>query len=908
MIGRKGRQQRGAVTAAFEELRRRIGLAMGAARNARAEAEHELAKLELERAIVIEGGDRARQDPALAPRAGDPVSQEVWQRLDQVRAAFGQEWADGPERLRSLVAEHAPGPAGQPPGRWLGRVGTDHGVTAPGLWRIGCCADGEFAVAVPLLDESHLSITSAPGTRHAVDALVETLLMRVLSTFEPGAVRVHLWDVGQLTAVLPNFYALSRTSAVTVHDPTRLGDLLDEFSGHVRRIHADAMQGGHPSLRAMRQAKGARIEPWRIAVLYGNGEDLEPEQRRDLQRVASGALDAGISLVLVDVPTVLGGSVETIKLRDEHTATCGMTGADLVVDLDPPLPGAQVSAASGAIARALTAKQGGPRGFGDLVPAELGRERSVDELRTPVGFDEGDPVEVVIGDATPHALIGGPSGSGKTNFLYALLGGLAARYSPDELALYLLDFKEGVSFAGLAPGRKDESWLPHARLIGVNVNTDREFGLALLRFLADELRRRSAAAKDHEVTTLAELREADPGGRWPRIVAVIDEFQYLFAGRDSVTALATSLLEDIARRGRSQGIHLILASQDVAGIEAFWGKPAVFEQCTLRIAMPKARRVLAEANQAAVTAPRWHAVVNHDCGIAHGNRVAHVPDASSPGVFARLQRSLWQRYAAGHASPRLFDGAVAPVLTESAAYAGLGFETQPRALVGQAIAVDDVAFGVDLPPAPGRNLAVLGSSQRPAVSILDSAARSLARQFRQGEVEFIPCCLVEACVPAVARLAYQLQQEGHKAEVVAGDELGERLASVHAGLSEGGVRRVLLLYGVDAALPVLERKEPGRQSGLDVLRAVLKQGPGHGVHVLGWWRSVARLKDTLGFGGTEDIGALAALDVQGSDLGSFCAGQVVHWSPRPGRALFFDRTTHSSPEVMIPYALLEEES
>ena len=48
------------------------------------------------------------------------------------------------------------------------------------------------------------------------------------------------------------------------------------------------------------------------------------------------------------------------------------------------------------------------------------------------------------------------------------------------------------------------------RLVGINVNTDREFGLALLRFLAEELRRRADAAKRHEVTKLAELRAEDP--------------------------------------------------------------------------------------------------------------------------------------------------------------------------------------------------------------------------------------------------------------------------------------------------------------------------------------------------------------------------------------------------------------
>ena len=45
----------------------------------------------------------------------------------------------------------------------------------------------------------------------------------------------------------------------------------------------------------------------------------------------------------------------------------------------------------------------------------------------------------------------------------------------------------------------------------------------------------------------------------------------------------------------------------------------------------------------------------------------------------------------------------------------------------------------------------------------------------------------------------------------------------------------------------------------------------------------------------------AKLDVQGNELAPFAAGQVVHWSPRPGRALFFDRSTHGTPEVIIPF-------
>ena len=79
---------------------------------------------------------------------------------------------------------------------------------------------------------------------------------------------------------------------------------------------------------------------------------------------------------------------------------------------------------------------------------------------------------------------------------------------------------------------------------------------------------------------------------------MIDEFQYLFGERDAVTNQAVQLLEDLARRGRSQGIHLVLASQDVSGIQAFWMRPAIFEQFVVRIGLPRARRVLTENNDA----------------------------------------------------------------------------------------------------------------------------------------------------------------------------------------------------------------------------------------------------------------------------------------------------------------------
>ena len=120
------------------------------------------------------------------------------------------------------------------------------------------------------------------------------------------------------------------------------------------------------------------------------------------------------------------------------------------------------------------------------------------------------------------------------------------------------------------------------------------------------------------------------------------------------------LLEDVARRGRSQGIHLVLASQDMSGIQAFWGRPAIFEQFVLRIALPRARRVLVDTNDAALELPRWHAVVNHESGIRHGNEIVRVPDASTAGRSTRCSSDLTGSATPARRPPGVFDGSRSP--------------------------------------------------------------------------------------------------------------------------------------------------------------------------------------------------------------------------------------------------------
>jgi hypothetical protein len=404
------------------------------------------------------------------------------------------------------------------------------------------------------------------------------------------------------------------------------------------------------------------------------------------------------------------------------------------------------------------------------------------------------------------------------------------------------------------------------------------------------------------VSKLEELREKDPKGKWPRIVAVVDEFQYLFNEKDAITKRATALLEDVARRGRSQGIHLVLASQDVSGIDAFWGRQAIFEQFVLRIALPRARAVLDKANDAALALPRWHAVINHDSGFRYGNEIVRIPDASTPGPVGEVKQRAFDRFR-GDSSvkpPRLFDGSRAPLFKEFSDHFGSENDV-PHALVGQCMDVDGSPATARFPDSPGRNLAVLGPGVRDAPRVLSAAAASLAVCYgKDSRLSVLLATLVADTAGAVEWLEHRLSGIATLVDRAAlRDRIVGLAADVDARLQGGGRPRTLVvLYGADAVDTLLDR------GGTEALKKVLHFGPEVGVHVLGWWRSVQRLRSVLTVpAAADDIGCWVALDVQGGELNPLTPGLLVAWSPRPGRGLFYDRAQHARPVTVIVPAL-----
>jgi DNA segregation ATPase FtsK/SpoIIIE, S-DNA-T family len=201
------------------------------------------------------------------------------------------------------------------------------------------------------------------------------------------------------------------------------------------------------------------------------------------------------------------------------------------------------------------------------LPAPSGRQlaarwRPSGTTRAVIGIGPDGPYTVDLRLDGPHALIAGTTGAGKSEFLQTLICALAVANRPEQLSFVLIDYKGGAAF-------KECVRLPHT--VGMVSDLDGHLTQRALDSLGAEIRRRErllldSGTKDIDDYTSLLARSgtsAQPGlPVLPRLVLIIDEFAALVAELpDFVTGLV-----DIARRGRSLGIHLILATQRPAGV------------------------------------------------------------------------------------------------------------------------------------------------------------------------------------------------------------------------------------------------------------------------------------------------------------------------------------------------------
>lgn len=207
---------------------------------------------------------------------------------------------------------------------------------------------------------------------------------------------------------------------------------------------------------------------------------------------------------------------------------------------------------------------------------QIWKSSSKEIIETNIGDVGGKSLSVWFGkkdgNNCAHGMLAATTGAGKSNFYHALILGLATRYSPEELRMYLIDGKNGVEFEVYRS-------FPHAEV--VSLKSSSELTGSILTELVSEVVRRNDLFKKVGVNGFDEYRKND-SNKMPRILLLIDEYQVLFEGKDA--AKASDDLRTLTAQARSAGVHIILGSQRFS-VPNIQNKDAIFGNIQLRIAM-----------------------------------------------------------------------------------------------------------------------------------------------------------------------------------------------------------------------------------------------------------------------------------------------------------------------------------
>jgi hypothetical protein len=363
--------------------------------------------------------------------------------------------------------------------------------------------------------------------------------------------------------------------------------------------------------------------------------------------------------------------------------------------------------------------------FEDLMDLpNLFNDNTIERVAIPLGVKavNGEKVTLELGDNPPHALIGGTTGSGKSTFLHNMILSACCRFSPNELNIYLLDFKSGVEFSVYAVKK-----LPHARLVAVEA--DIEYGISVLQHLTDENAARYKMFKNAGVSGIGDYRRLYPNDKLPRLLLVVDEFQVLFSGSNNVTTKVHEYLSVLVKQGRGAGIHIVMATQTLAGLDfgalgtQFGGRVALM--CTEE----DSKKILGGLNndEASELVPGF-AILNTQAGSVSGNVKFAVPFArkmdenGGEGNILKTLSFITNKCSGEHYGfeTKIFNGIIMPKFPPTKDYTCNSL----RLLLGEELSYSSDKFYIYFKKKPYNNVLICGSDEFISHGLLISALMS----------------------------------------------------------------------------------------------------------------------------------------------------------------------------------------
>jgi hypothetical protein len=737
-------------------------------------------------------------------------------------------------------------------------------------------------VMLPFPRRSLLLLKAAGTGRAAAVDLMQSVMLRMLTAMPPSKVRFTILDPVGLGDNFSAFMHLadfdeqlvaSRIWTDSAHIEQRLADL----TKHMENVIQVYLRQEFHSIEEYNAFAGEMAEPYRVLVVANFPANFtEAAVHRIKSIVASGARCGVFVVMSVDTKAAAPRNLQlpdleseglTLQWADERFVWDHADFGPLALQFESPPPVEKFKEIVRTIG--LAAKDSGrvEVPFSCIIPDE--KEWWTSDSRAGIDVPLGRAGAMKLQDldlghgTSQHVLVSGKTGSGKSTLLHVLITNMALRYSPDEVELYLVDFKKGVEFKAYA-----RSMLPHARVIAIE--SEREFGLSVLQRLDNELRTRGDMLRKRGFQDIKGYRNAEPTARLPRILLIIDEFQELFVEDDRISQDAALLLDRLVRQGRAFGIHIMLGSQTLGG--AYTLARSTIGQMAVRIALQcseaDAHLILSEDNTAArlLTRP-GEAIYNDANGLYEGNhpfQIVWLADSERDEYLNRINQLERQRQCKVP-PPIIFEGNVAADLSDNPPLQKLlEADRWPApvaatpAWLGSAVAIKDPTAAMFLRQ-NGSNLLMVGHREEAALGVFASCFISLAAQNPPPDAKFYIFDGMRSDAPEVGfwnRLAAVAPQAvkiaGVRQTPACMAEIADDLALRQQAGHDNPPPVYLFLYNLGRFRDLRKEDDFSFSSGdapaspAKLLSAILREGPPHGIHTLIWcdtYSNVARMLD-----------------------------------------------------------------
>ncbi len=795
---------------------------------------------------------------------------------------------------------------------------------------------------------------SLPQARHAALDTLRNTALRLLTGLPPGKVRFTFIDPVGLGQSFAAFMHLADHNEQLVGEriwtePRHIEARLTDLTEHMENVIQKYLRNQFATIEDYNTHAGEVAEPYRFLVLADAPQGLNEGAAKRLASIIAAGPRCGVyTLIAQDLRHALPAGLmqadldqSCVRLAWKRHAPADpaprwvRTDPDFApwpVALEAPPPDERFNAIVHAAGRRAATAGRVEVPFEMIAPPE-GRAWTAStarEVSIPVGRAGATKLQhLVLGRSTAqHALIAGRTGSGKSTLLHALIVSGALWHAPSELEFYLVDFKKGVEFKAYA-----QHALPHARVVAVE--SEREFGLSVLRRLDGELKARGDHFRSAGAQDVAAFRAARPGHPMPRVLLVVDEFQELFVEDDKIAQESALLLDRLVRQGRAFGMHVVLGSQTLGG--AYSLARSTIGQMGVRIALAcneaDALLIMGDDNTAARLLSRpGEAIYNDASGAVEANnpfQVAWLSDARRTDLLGAIAARAARDGLPPRPAPIVFEGSSAASLARNPSLAAARARitapqppptpAAPLIWLGDPVAIKDpTAFA--LRRQSGGNLLILGQRDQTALALAIAALASLGAQgVRGSDISILdgtpadaPPDLAGALARAAATLTPGARLVAYRDTAAAMAELTaevERRAAPDAPAAAAPTR-VLLIHGLQR-FRALRRPDnefdfsaaPGQGGPRpdQLFATLLNDGPGVGIHTLAWCDTLAALNRTLDRATIRAFDGRVLMQVSAADSSALIDSPVAGLIG-PNRAILFSEE-QGTIEKFVPYGL-----